>query len=77
MSKSKEDTLLPCLERSPRLQRTVSNKKTNLAVFEICAFCVYLRNHLRYKKVIYIYLHAYLKSFQMEKLFFKFGHKIS
>ena len=28
-------------------------KKTHLADFETCVFCVYLRNHLGYKKVIY------------------------
>ena len=36
---------------------TVSNKKTHLAVFKICAFRVYLRNYFSYEKVIYIYLH--------------------
>ena len=51
---------------------TMSNKKTHLADFETCVFRVYLRNHLSY-----IYLHPCLKSFQMRKEFFKFGHKIS
>ena len=35
---------------------TVSNKYTHLADFETCVFRVYPRNHLSYKKVIYIYL---------------------
>ena len=48
---------------------TVSNKYVHLAVFEICVFRVYLRNHLRYKKVIYIYLHPCLKSFQIKNNF--------
>ena len=30
---------------------TVNNKKTHLADFETCAFRVYLRNHLSYKKL--------------------------
>ena len=54
-------------ENSFRSIVTVSNKKTHLAVFETCLFRVYLRNHLSYKKVIYIYLHPCLKSFQMKK----------
>ena len=54
---------------------TVSNK--NLADFETYVFRGYLRNHLSYKKVFYIYLHSCLKSFQMKKLFFKSGNKIS
>ena len=40
----------------------MSNKKTHLADFEICAFRVYLRNHLSYKKVIYIYLSEELSN---------------
>ena len=32
-----------------RAVHTVSNKKTHLADFETCAFCVNLRNHLSYK----------------------------
>ena len=56
---------------------TVSNKKTHLAVFGTCVFRVYLRNHLSYKKVIFMYLHPRLKSFQIKKKFFKSGHKIS
>ena len=46
---------------------TVSNKNTHLADFETCVFRGYLRNHLSYKKVFYIYLHPCLKSFQMKK----------
>ena len=42
----------------------VSNKKTHLAVFGTCFFRVYLRNH---EKVIYIYLHPCLKTFQIKK----------
>ena len=56
---------------------TVINKKTHRAVFETCVFRIYLQNHLRYKKVILICLHPCLKSFQMKKEFFQFGHKIS
>ena len=32
------------------------NKKTHLADFVTCVFRVYLRNHLSYEKVIYIYI---------------------
>ena len=56
---------------------TVSNQNTHLPVFEICVFRVYLRNHLSYKKVFYIYLHLCLKNFPMKKEFFRSGHKIS
>ena len=41
---------------------TVSNKKTQIAVFETCVFRLYLRNHLNSKKI---------------SLYFKSGHKIS
>ena len=41
---------------------TVSNKNMNLAVYYAIVYRVYLRNHLSYKKVIYIYLHPRLKS---------------
>ena len=34
---------------------TESNKNTHLADFETCVFREYLRNHLSYKKVFYIY----------------------
>ena len=51
---------------------TVRNKNTHLAVFR-----GYLRNHLSYKKVIYIYLHPCPKSFQMKIYFLKSGLKIS
>ena len=37
--------------------------KKYIAVLETCVFCVYLRNHLSYKKIINIYLHPCLKSF--------------
>ena len=47
------------------LWHTVSNEKTHLDVFKICPFRVYLRNLLSYKKVIYIYVHSCLKSFQI------------
>ena len=50
---------------------TLSNKKTHLADVETCVF----RNHLSYKKAIYIYLHPCLKSFQMKKQSFKSGPK--
>ena len=60
-----------------RLRFTESNKNTYLADFETCVFCGYLRNHLGYKKVIYIHLHPCLKSFRMKKYFLKSGHKIS
>jgi len=43
---------------------TVSNKNTSLADFETCVFRVYLRNHLSYRKVIYIYLHSCLGAFR-------------
>ena len=56
---------------------TVSNKNAHLTDFETCVFHGYLRNHLSYKKVIYIYLHPFLKSFQMKKEFFKCSYKIS
>ena len=36
------------------LMCTVSNKKTHLPDFETFVFRVYLRNHLSYKKVLYI-----------------------
>ena len=39
-------------------------------------FRVYLRNHLSYKKVFYIYLHPCMKTFQMKKNL-KSGDKIS
>ena len=45
----------------------MSNKNTHLADFETSVFRGYLRNHLSYKKVIYIYLHPCRKSFQMKK----------
>ena len=37
----------------------------------------YLRNLLRYNKSVYIFLHPFLKSFQLKQEFFKFGDKIS
>ena len=46
-------------------ESTVSNKNTHLAAFETCVFRVYLRNHLSYKKVIHVYQHPCLKSFQI------------
>ena len=48
---------------------TISNKKYILPVFEISVFRVHLRNHLSCKKVIFIYLHPCLKTFQMKKNF--------
>ena len=52
--------------------------KTNLAkTAKTCGFRVYLRNHLSKKKIIYISSHPCLKSFQLNKEFFKSGHKIS
>ena len=50
---------------------TVSNKKTHLVDWETCVFRVNLRNQFSYKKVIYIYLHPRLMSFQMKKGFFQ------
>ena len=50
-------------------QGTVSYKNTHLAVIETCVFRVYLRNHLTYKKLIFIYSYPCLKSFQMKKEF--------
>ena len=61
----------------PLICYTVSNKNTHLADFETFVFPGYLRNHLSYKKVFNIYLHPFLKSFQMKKEFLKSGHKIS
>ena len=57
------------------IQSVTKIQNTHLPVFQICVFRVYLRNHLSYKKNIYIYLHPCLKSFQMKNL--KTYHKIS
>ena len=46
---------------------TVSNKNIHLPDFEICVFREYLRNQSSYKNVFNIYLHLFLKSFQMKK----------
>ena len=43
---------------------TVDNKKTRTPCFQTYVFPVYLRNHLSYKKIIYIYSHPCLRSFQ-------------
>ena len=59
------------------MKGTVSNKNTHLADFGTCVFRGYLRNHLSYKQVIYIYLHPRLNSFQIKYEFFKSGQKIS
>ena len=50
-------------------QYTVRNKNTHLPAFETCVFRVCLRNHLRYKKVSYFYLHPCQKSFQIKNNF--------
>ena len=50
---------------------TVSNKNTHLADFETCVFRGFLRNHLSYKRVTYIYMHPCLKSFQIKKNIFE------
>ena len=55
--------------------RHVRNKNTHQADFETCVFREYLRNHLGYKKVIYINLHLCLKSFQMKKYFFNWQNR--
>ena len=41
--------------------------------FQPFVFHVYLRNRLRYNKFVYIFLHPFLKSFQLEQEFFTFG----
>ena len=41
---------------------TVSSKNTHLPDFETCVFRGYLRNHLSYKKVIYVHLFAALSE---------------
>ena len=56
---------------------TVDNKKTNPPVFQPFVFPVYLLNRLSYKKHVYIFLHPFLKSFQLEQEFFKSCYKIS
>ena len=47
---------------------TVDNRKKThpLPVFQPFVFPVYLRNRLSYKKSVYIFLHPFLKSFQLE-----------
>ena len=52
-------------------------KKHIPPVFQPFVFPVYLRNHLRYNKSVYIFLHPFLESFQLEQEFFKYGDKIS
>ena len=56
---------------------TVDNKKTHPPVFQPFVFPVYLRNHMRYNKSVNIFLHPFLKSFQLEQEFFKSGDKKS
>ena len=48
---------------------TVDNKKTHPPVFQPFVFPVYLRNRLTYNKSVYIFLHHFLKSFQLEQEF--------
>ena len=50
-----------------RLKPTVDNKKTHPPVFQPFVFPVYLRNRLRYNKSVCIFLHPFLKSFQLEQ----------
>ena len=52
-------------------------KKHIPPVFQRFVFHVYLRNRLRYNKSIFIFLHPFLKSFQLEQEFIKSGNKIS
>ena len=59
------------------LPYTVYNKKHIPPVFQPFVFPIYLRNRLSYKKSIYIFLYYFLKSFQLEKEFFKSDDKFS
>ena len=52
-------------------------KKHVPPVFQPCVFPVYLRNRLRYNKSIYIFLYQFLKSSQLEQVFFKSDDTIS
>ena len=52
-------------------------KKHIPSVFQLFVFPVYLQNRLSYKTSVYIFLHHFLKSFQLEQTFFKSGDKIS
>ena len=45
---------------------TVNNKKTHPPVFQHFVFLVYLQNRLSYKKSTYVFLHPFLKRFQLE-----------
>ena len=56
---------------------TVDNKKMHPPRFQPFVFPVYLRNRLRYNKSVYIFLHPFLKIFQLEQEFIKSGYKIS
>ena len=51
---------------------TVNNKKTHPPVFQHFVFLVNLRNRLSYKKYIYIFLHLFLKRFQLKQEFFPY-----
>ena len=52
-------------------------KKHIPLVFQPFVYLVYLRNHLSYKISTCVFLHPFLKHFQMEQEFFTSGDKIS
>ena len=52
-------------------------KKHIPPVFQPFVFPVYLRNRLSYEKYFSIFVHPFLKSFQLEQEFLKSGDKIS
>ena len=52
---------------------TVDNIKTHPPVFQPLVFPIYLRNRLSYKKIYFIFLHPFLKSFQLEQKKIKSG----
>ena len=56
-------------ENNQNFTGTETRKKRNLAVYEAIVFDAYLRNHLRYKKSIFHFLHQFLKSFLLKRNF--------
>ena len=69
--------MMQIYRNSQKHESTVDNKKTHPPVFQPFDFHVYLRNHLRYNNSVYIFLHPFLKCFQLKQKIFTFGDKIS